>query len=491
VRERSDQREPASWEADGAGQQFPLRDYLQLLWFRKKMILAITIFVSVVGYIQVSEIKNVYSATSTMLVGLPESRVVDIEEVLRSPANTGDAAEQVEVLRSRELAAKVIERLNLLNHPEFNPALGEPEESLFDFLRYLNPRTWIPQSWKQPIKEALGIQTAQAPPVAPSPGAAEEERQRALLVNAVNLFLGKLSVVNPEWTMVINVTFSSLDRELAARVANDVPEAYIVDKLEARFEATEKANAWLMEQLQDLEAKVSDSERAVEIYRDLHGLAASEGGSILDAQLSELNSQLIIARAERAEIEARLEQLRRLQAGGGQSVETSSEVLASTLVQQLRAQEAQALGRLSELSVEYGPKHPRMLQVQSEIEEVRKRILDEVGRIVVALENEAEFARTRVASLESSLREAQGQTSEQNKEAIQLRALQREAAANRALYETFLNRFKETSSTQGMETTDARIISYAEVPGGPSYPNRRQMQLQYVLIGFFGACAWC
>jgi capsular exopolysaccharide synthesis family protein len=478
----------SAFEAEDSGQPLPLLDYLQLLWFRKKMILAITVFVAAVGYIQVNEIKNIYAATSTMLVGLPESRVVDIEEVLRTQPTTGDAAEEVEVLRSRVLAAKVIERMNLLNHPEFNPALREPEESFFDFLQYLNPRRWVPQSWKQPIKEALGWQTQQAPPSPPSPQTAEEQRQQQRMVTATNIFLGKLAVVNPEWTFVINVTFSSLDPELAARVANEVPEAYIVDKLEARFEATEKANAWLMAQLQDLEAKVLESERAVEIYRDQHGLAASEGGSILDAQLSELNSQLIIARAERAEIDARLEQLRRLLRGGGQGVETSSEVLASTLVQQLRAQEAQALSRLSEMSVEYGPRHPRMLQVTAEIAELRERIRDEVERIVIALQNEAEFAHTRVASLQTSLREAQGQTSEQNKEAIQLRALQREAAANRALYETFLNRFKETSSTQGMETTDARVISHAEVPGGPSYPNRRQMLLQYVLFGFAGSC---
>mgnify|MGYP002064563746 CR=1 FL=1 len=129
-----------------------------------------------------------------------------------------------------------------------------------------------------------------------------------------------------------------------------------------------------------------------------------------------------------------------------------------------------------------------MLQVEAEISEIRERIRDEVSRIAVSLENEAEFARTRVASLQTSLREAQGHTSEQNKEAIQLRALQREAAANRALYETFLNRFKETSTTQGMETSDARVVSYAEVPGGPSFPNRKKMLTQYVVVGFIGAC---
>ncbi len=103
-----------------------------------------------------------------------------------------------------------------------------------------------------------------------------------------------------------------------------------------------------------------------------------------------------------------------------------------------------------------------------------QRIRDEVQRIAIGLEQEAEFARTRVASLESNLRAAQGETSEQNKEAIQLRALQREAAANRALYETFLNRFKETSTTQGLETSDARIISAGRSAGRAVLPEPQQ-----------------
>jgi capsular exopolysaccharide synthesis family protein len=476
------------WDSEDSAQPFPLLDYLQLLWFRRKLILVITAFVSILGYIQVNEIENVYSATSTLMIGLPENRVVDIEAVLSRPAYGDDATGEVEVLRSRGLAAKVIERLNLLNHPEFNPRLAEPENGLFDFTRYLNPRTWIPTAWKQSLKEALGQETQSASALQLTESEAEEQQRLQVLSTATNLFLGKLDVEQVEWSSVINIRFSSLDAAMAARVANEIPEAYIVDQLEAKFEATEKANAWLTEQLQELETKVVESERAVEIYRDEHGLAESSGLSILDAQLSELNSQLIIARAERAEVEARLTQLRRLLAGGGQGVNTASEVLSSTLIQQLRAQEAQALSRQSELAVEYGPKHPRMLQVQAEIAEVRERIRTEIERIVVGLENEAEFTRTRVASLETSLSEAQGQTSEQNKEAIQLRALQREAAANRALYETFLNRFKETSTTQGLQSSDARVISRAEVPAGPSYPNRKRLLSNWVLLGFFGAC---
>jgi len=477
------------WEADDAAQSFPLLDYLQLLWFRRKLILALTLFVTVIGYIQVSEIKNVYSAMSTMLINVPESQVVDFETVLVRSNSWGEATSETEVLRSRVLAAKVIKRLNLLSDPEFNPALAVPEESLFDFLRYLDPRSWIPAAWKKSIKEAMGIETERVEaPVVASPEELDEAQQLAQAEVAVSILLSKLVVQAVNGSNVINITFSSLNPKTAALLANDIPEAYIVDQLEAKFEATEKANNWLTEQLSELEVKVVESERAVEIYRDQYGLAGTPGSSLADAELSELNSQLIVARASLAEVEARHEQLSRLLQGTTQGVETAAEVMSSTLVQQLRTQEAEALSRASELSVEYGPKHPRMLQVQAEIIEIRERIRTEVERIAVGLEHEVEFARTKVASLQGSLNAAQGETSSQNKEAIQLRALQREAAANRTLYETFLNRFKETSSTQSLESSDARVISKAEVPGGPSYPDRNRLLTNYILLGFFGAC---
>ena len=482
---------PAPWQTEDNEQKLPLLDYLQLLWFRRKLIIAITLFVAVVSYIQVNEIKNVYTATSTMVIGLPESQVVNIQEVLSRGNSLGDVASEIEVLRSRVLAAKVIERLDLLNHPEFNPSLREPETSLFDFLKYLNPKAWIPASWKKTLKEAMGKETMRVVPAAAAPASeqdAEEQKRNRRIATATNILISKLNVKAVDWGKVINITFSSLDPKTASRVANDFPEAYIVDQLEAKFEATEKANAWLTEQLEELETMVVDSERAVEFYRDEYGLAEGSGNTLLDTQVSELSSQLIIARSELAEVNARLNQLRRLLESGGQGAETAAEVMSSALVQQLRTQEAQALSRQSELSVELGPRHPRMLQVSAEIIEIRKRIRDEVQRIAIGLEQEAEFARTRVASLGTNLRAARGETSAQNKESIQLRALEREAAANRTLYQTFLNRFKETSSTQGLESSDARIISAAEVPGWPSSPNRKKLLTQYILLGFFGAC---
>ena len=470
--------QPETFQAE---EPFPLLDYLQLLWFRRHLIIAITIFVAVIGFIHVNQLISVYTASSTLMVNMPETQVVDIEQVLSRDSYGYQATAEVEVLRSRGLAAKVIDKLHLLNYEEFNPALHVPEESFFDFLLYLNPKTWIPASWKKSIREAISGKVQYIPP-------SEEETADRTMVFATDIFLSKLSVQPIEWSNVITIDFNSLSPALAARIANELPEAYIVDQLQAKFDATEKATAWLTDQLSGLETQVAESERAVEIYRGEHGLTKGAGTGIMNEQLSEINSQLIVSRAERAAAEARLLQINRLTGPDGQGIETSNEVLSSPLIQQLRNQEAQVTRRLSELSIEYGPKHPRMLQVNAEIEDIRARIDIEISKIIQGLENEVEVARTRERSLEGSLRESEQQSGVQNREAVQLRALEREAAANRVLYETFLNRFKETSSTRGIATSDARVISAAEVPMSASYPNRKRSFIIIFILGFMAAC---
>ncbi len=467
-----------------AEEPFPLLDYLQLLWFRRRLIIAITLFVAVIGFINVNQLKSVYTASSTLLINIPEAQVVDIEQVLsrtRSYGYNNQGVAEVEVLRSRGLAAKVINKLHLLNYEEFNPSLHVPEESFFDFLKYLNPKTWIPDSWKKAIKEAISGEVTTIAPV-------EEEIVDRKMVLATDIFLSKLSADAVQWSNVITVQFNSLSPTLAARVANELPEAYIFDQLQAKFDATEKATAWLTEQLGDMETKVAESERAVEIYREEHGLTQGAGSGIMAEQLSEINSQLIVSRAERAAAEARLLQIRRLTGPDGQGIETSNEVLSSPLIQQLRNQEATVTRRISELSIEYGPKHPRMLQVKAEIEDIKARIDSEINKITQGIENEVEVARTREHSLEQSLKDAELQSGTQNREAVQLRALEREAAANRVLYGTFLNRFKETSSTQGIASSDARVISAAEVPLVASYPNKKRSFIIIFILGFMGAC---
>jgi capsular exopolysaccharide synthesis family protein len=460
---------------------FPILDYLQLLWFRRRLIIVITILVAAVGYIQVNQMRNIYTATSSILIGIQQGQVNDFNSYMRNYFSRPDSTEEIEVLRSRGLAERVITDLKLLNHAEFNPSLAVPEERFFDFLKYLNPMNWAPQLLRNLVQEAKTGEVVEVQ-------LTEEEKAHRQMVQAVNIFLGKMSATSVNGTDVINVSFRSYEPELASRIANEIPEAYIVGQLEAKFAATQKVTNWLTDQLEELRTKVEDSERAVELYRVEKGLTEAAGTGLLAEQLSTINGQLIIARAERAEAEVRLEQMRRLVEENRRGLETTADVLSSPIIQQLRSQEADVLGRRSELAVEFGPRHPRMLQVNAELDDINRRIDLEMDKVTVGLENEVERARLREQSLAASLAELESQSGFQNQEAVQLRALEREAAANRALFENFLGRFKETSSTEGMETADARVLSSAEVPRGPSAPNRKRIFMTYVLLGFVGAC---
>ena len=453
---------------------FPLLDHLQLLWFERRLIAAIAIFVGVFGFAWVNQLTPIYSSSSSLMIGVTQSQVVDIEAVL-SGVISKDVSGEIEVLRSRGLVTKVIENLDLLNYEEFNPGPKVPYEGN---LASLNPKNWIPGSWIEAVKKTIG-QDAR-----PSEKPSEEALQQRRLAAATDRFLDKFSVRQVERSNVVVISFTSPNPELSARIANELPEAYIVNQLQAKFDATENATKWLTEQLTELKGEVEASEKEVADYREEYGLTKGVLNGLLSEQLSEINSQLITARAEKAETQARLSQISRLLDNDESGrLETAVEVLASPLIQQLRSQEAVVMRRASELAVEYGLKHPRMLQVLAEVTDIKERIGEEFNNIASGLQNELEVARTRERSLEASLRDAEQESGTQNRQAVQLRALEREAAANRTLFETFLNRFKETSSTQGMDTPDSMIISRAEVPFSPSYPNKKNKLIVITMMG--------
>jgi uncharacterized protein involved in exopolysaccharide biosynthesis len=154
---------------------FPLLDYLQLLWFRRRLIIVITILASAIGYIQANQLKNVYTATSSILIGIQQAPVTDMNSYMFSYMNRLDSLEEVQILQSRGLAERVISNLNLVNHPEFNPSLREPESGFFDFTRYLNPLTWLPDLWNQFFKEAKSGEVVKVEPT-------EEEAERRRVI---------------------------------------------------------------------------------------------------------------------------------------------------------------------------------------------------------------------------------------------------------------------------------------------------------------------
>ena len=364
-----------------------------------------------------------------------------VESVLSGvTADQEGVRSEVEVLRSRSLMSLVAKKLKLHQDPEFNKAIRDSGGDGID-------------------KKALEFG---------APGVADA-------------LLKRLQVTPIKNSRVISVAFSSVEPAKAATIANVLVDEYLVAQIQAKFEATKIANSWVTERVGELREQVATSERAVEEFRRGAELLQSDGITLTAQQMAELNAQLILARTARAEAEARLQQLTRL-LESDDGVSSAGEVLDSLLIQRLREQQTQVERRVAELAAEYGPSHPRMIQLKAEAEDLESNIAAEVNKVAKGLENEVAIARARARALQSEFASLKGRMADANDKEIQLRALEREAEAARTLLSTLLARDKEISSQNEMQAhrADARIVSRAEAPLEPYFPQNK------VILGIVG-----
>lgn len=438
--------------ADGRLVELDFVALLRSLRRRLSVIVGVTLGLTALVLVWVYQLTPSYSAETLVLLDPQKTQVVDFQAVMQGLG--GDSAtvdSQVELLGSRSIARRVIEKLDLVNDPEFNGALAKP--SIF---AWLDPRVWI--------RSVLGSEDNLTP----------EQKDEMTMDAVVDAFVGREKISRRGLTYIIEVDFTSVDRIKAAKIANAIADTYVLDQLEAKFNATKQANEWLSQRLDTLKQQVADSERAVELYRSQNGLQSAQGATINEQQLSELNAQLILARADRAEKQAKYARAKQILSGGG-SIESVVDVLQSKTISDLRQQQAELASKEADLSTKYGPRHPAILNIEAQRRDIQSQIGAEVRRIVDGIANEAAVADTRVKALEGSLKDLQSTESQNSQAEVRLRELEREASANKAVYESFLNRFKETSQQQDVQTADSRVISEATPPITPSFPRKGLM----------------
>ena len=426
--------------------RFELRDYFGRLWRHRRLLFGTIVLLNALAAIVVFQVTPLFRGEVLVMVAPPQSNVVKVEAVLSGlPFNESTINSEITVLKSRKLASRVVDRLKLTEDPEFN--------------RALNPS----RSFTEWLMSVLGTKTEEK---LTSDQKKSRERQ-----SVIERFRSAMKAEPVSQSRVIRIRFTANEAAKAANIANKIADLYLVEQLEAKFEATERASKWLSERIIHLRAAVERSEQAVEAYRREHGLIkGSDDLTTAAGQISALSTQLVNARAKRAEVEARLSQIERL-LKSRRGIESASDVLSSPLIQRLGERESTLIGRIAELRAEYGPKHPKMIAARAEIADLRRKIQEEVKKIVQRVRSEAIVVRARVKSLERSMRNLESRVANLNQKSVRLRTLEREARANRTFLETVLKRFKETSAQEGLQTPDARIISAAVIPLRSYYPN--------------------
>jgi len=446
-----------------------IRALITTLWRRKWVIVNITVFFSVLAILVLVQLTPRYTANGLMAIESRQSSVVDLEAVL-SGMSTDVAAikTEIDVLKSRRLASKLVDKLNLTKDQEFNAALVTKK----GLLSLLNPLTYLPEAWSDAIfGKETDTRTA-------------EQKAEAVKSKVVDVLLSRLTIVNPARSYSMQISFESPDPRKAARIVNTLADIYLTDQLEVKFEATQRANDWLNGRVTDLRENVRTAEQAAQSFREQNQLIQTRSsGTVAEQQLAQINSQLIDARTELARAEARQEQSSVLTGGEGAN-NNLLEVLQSPLIQRLKEQQSEVQRRRAELGTRYGPKHPTMINIEAEQADIASKLELETRRIVSAIKGEAEIAAFRVKTLEKSLTALRAESFDASRAQVRLRELEREAQTGRVLLETFMARFKETSSQSGLDQADARIISRADVPTEASFPKKK---LTLLLVIFASA----
>lgn len=451
----------------GNSDEIDLQELLRTLWRRKSVIFSVVAILTALTTLIVFQVAPRYTATTNVIIDGRKSNVVDIESVMTGmSAEMGALLSEVEVIHSSSLIRRVVEKLKLEQDPEFNAAIAKKSW----MASLLDPETYLSRD----VLVSLGLTENEVL-------LSEDELAEQTSNRVVKAVQGQLEVGIVGRSQVIAINFTSTNARKASLIANTIADQYIVDQLEAKFEATRRATSWLNDRLGDLRERVETTERAVEDYRETIAASSGQSSSMTQQQISELNSQLILAQADRAEAQARLNQVQRLLSSSS-DLASAAEVLNSQLIQRLRDQEAEVLRKVSELESRYGDRHPQMIKARAELTDLRASIEREVRKIAQSLRNEMGVADARVATLRQSLGQLETKNSSQNQAEVRLRELEREANANRLLYENFLNRFKETNNQEDLQQADARIIARAEVPVDPSAP-KKKLIIAVALVG--------
>jgi polysaccharide biosynthesis transport protein len=435
------------------------------LWRRKLFLLGFVVIVLGVTAAYVSRISPAYEAEAlVMLNDRPAQPVPNIPDVVvGSPPSEDSLQSQILLIKSRSMAERLVDQLNLHLLPEFNPAL-QPRTA--DFAAWLDPARLIP-GWLVDHLPKAWADTL----MTTSSSAEMTDQQRAALLRSqiIESAMDNIMAEPANRSTVIGLKFVSTDPALAALGANTLARLYLSEQLASKQTASRRASDFLEHEIERLRATVSSAEQAVEDYRRQHGLAAAAPDQ---QQLTELTTQLVNSRAERAQSEAKLRQVERL-LGSGVDLNQAAQLLESQVLTDLRARELELNRRKAELSSEYGPRHPQMLNVQAELKTLEDRKQAEIKQIAQRLKDEVQVARAREVMLESNIETLKGQLAQHNESEIGLEALQREAKADRDLLATYINRVKEISSQQKAQEPDAQVISRAALPDEPTYPRRK------------------
>ena len=436
------------------------------LWRRKLFLLGVVLLMLGLTAAYVSRMPPAFEAEALVMLNDRQSQLApNIPEVLSQLApNEQGLQSQLLLIRSRSMAERLVDELRLHMLPEFNPAL-RPRE--VDITHWLDPANLVPDAVLDYLPRAWADTL-----LTTGSGVRMTDQRRASLLRSeiVESVMEHIQAESANSTMVMSVRFASIDPELAAIGANSLARLYLDEQLKLKQTASRRAGDFLQEEIERLRISVSGAEQTIQEYRKREGLV--EAQPVDEQQLSGLTTQLVLSRSQRAEAEARLRQVEQLLQSDA-TLAAAAQLLESPVLGQLRTRETEINREIAELSSEYGARHPRMINLNVELESLQDRKQTEIRQIAQRQRDEVQVLRSREAALQSNIEGIRSQVAVRNEARVGLEALERDVQADRDLLKTYINRAKEIGSQEKAQQPDARIISQAVLPDEATYPRRQ------------------
>lgn len=389
---------------------------------------------TVLGLVYLLTTPPSYTSHAMLLIDSSKMRVLQQQQtpVADVPIDAAYVETQVEILKSENIGVSVVKDLRLTDEPEFT---GSGSGFVGAILGYLK----------------------------------SQQSETGLERKALAAFLQKRSIARVGRTYVLDIGFSSLSAGRAARIANAIADAYIVDQLEAKYQATKRAGTWLQERIKELRRQASDADRAVLDYKEKNSIVdvgrtpSGDPRLLAEQQLEDLNTQVGAARAAAEEAKARLARIDEIMKKDLPDA-TVTDTLHSEVVTRLRNSYLDIAAKEAIWSARYGASHLAAVNLRSQMAELRRAILDELGRTAQSYKSDYEIAKSRVDGLERNLASLVANSQMVKRDRLGLADLESTAKVYHTIYDNFLQRYMEAIQQQSFPITEARVIS----PAAPS-----------------------
>ncbi|UPJ78948.1 polysaccharide biosynthesis tyrosine autokinase [Bradyrhizobium sp. 183] len=380
-----------------------------------------------------------FTSTAAMVIDTRKVQLFQQQSVLGDIAVDSATIEtQVEILKSENISLAVIRDLHLIDDPEFTGGGGGVLGSILGFVGGLF-----------------------------SDGHASSEFE--LTRKALERFATNRTIKRLGLTYVMEIGYTSKDPSKAAKIANAIADAYIVDQLEAKYQATRRASVWLQDRIKELRTQASAAQKSVVDFKTANNIVDTGGRLMTEQQLAEVNSQLIMAHASTAEAKARLDRINDILKQDIPDANVADALKNDTIVK-LRGQYVDMASKESIWAMKYGSDHLAAVNLRRQMAEIKKNIIDELKRIQESYKSDYDIAVTREESIKGSLANVVSESQLTNQAQVQLRELESNAQSYQAMYDNFLQRYMESVQQQSFPITEARVISSATTPLKKSSP---------------------